>query len=481
MGRLARLDTPVAMLTGSEHATDYYGLGVRLGIYFSWLSGWLANTFLSSGISGASDTNTIFLFTLLIAMTVDSNMDKLFQIDGLILMQLCSGTIFGILSVWGYRTRLYREYGPRAIGLFGSYGTHIRLMIGLAVSVFGFWFWTFGLSGRAAVMGPGDGVIPENKEECKILYTWLFVALEADGAIRWVYRVISAGCMLYFGVMVIVSSLAAWFTIDRLAAKSAHLLPSRWAGSAQHHKQRLARPVYVTGFTSTELTHIFIVLRVANLVWLLFSAIMIEFTLNANHIHSVLGKQSDNPLQLPGQLLPFLVGFMSFLRTCYALYIERWVDRDEPPVQLLPLEDADLAIVAPVGNSSTIARHRTAKRAGGAGQYSHVGRGGGDQGRVEPGVIRSVSSYDKAQLDRARWKRYLVAWLPWLSLMQRYDKELMEVGIVRHSVAMSPSYDATAYASVYGGGAERTPTLDHQASLLPKSPGDVSTRDLQSP
>lgn len=230
----------------SENASDYYGLGVRLGIYFSWLGGWLANAFLSSGISGAADTNTIFLFTLLIAMTNDSNRDTLFQIDGLILMHLCGGTIFGILSIWGYRTRLYKDYGPRAIGLFGSYGTHLRMMTSLAVSVFGLWFWTYGLTEGLAVMGPGDGVEPPNTNECSTLYTFFFAKVPAHGSIRYYYIVISALCSAYFGFMLLVSTLSACFTFESILGS----LRGHWAGAAKSN--RIARPIYVTGFTSGE-------------------------------------------------------------------------------------------------------------------------------------------------------------------------------------------------------------------------------------
>ncbi len=47
----------------TNRASDYYGLGVRLGIYFAWLQGYIANTALASEIGMALDTNTIFILT----------------------------------------------------------------------------------------------------------------------------------------------------------------------------------------------------------------------------------------------------------------------------------------------------------------------------------------------------------------------------------------------------------------------------------
>src|SRR5579859_406687 len=94
----------------SKFSGDYYGLGVRLGIYFTWLTSWLANTFVEDEITGALDANAIFLFALLISIfkgSAVSGADRLAYIDGLILTQLCSGYLFGIFSLWGYRTVHY--------------------------------------------------------------------------------------------------------------------------------------------------------------------------------------------------------------------------------------------------------------------------------------------------------------------------------------------------------------------------------------
>jgi len=73
----------------------------------------------------------------------------------------------------------------------------------------------------------------------------------------------------------------------------------------------------------------YLFLRVGNLVWLLFSAVTVEVTLNFNHVHGVLGGQHDGGLQLPSQLLPFLIGLFSFLRIIYYLLRESFGVRDD--------------------------------------------------------------------------------------------------------------------------------------------------------
>jgi hypothetical protein len=84
--------------TGSSG--DYYGFGVRLGVYFAWLSSYFANLFLPSEVMGSLDTNSIFLLALLISLFRGTIMNQLYQIDGLMVMQLSSGFLFSSMSIW---------------------------------------------------------------------------------------------------------------------------------------------------------------------------------------------------------------------------------------------------------------------------------------------------------------------------------------------------------------------------------------------
>src|SRR5512142_493528 len=93
IGILAPRDDPIQCQT--QRAPDYYGLGVRLGIYFAWFTSYLANTMVPAEISGAMDTNAIFLLTITVAMIKCSAVQMLESIDGLILMHLSGGSIFG--------------------------------------------------------------------------------------------------------------------------------------------------------------------------------------------------------------------------------------------------------------------------------------------------------------------------------------------------------------------------------------------------
>lgn len=227
-------------------ASDYYGLGVRLGIYFAWLQAYLANTLLASAIPSAADTNTIFLLTLLIAMLNDSVNATLSQADGLILMHLCGGTVFGTLSLWGYRTRLYKDNGPAAVRLFGGYGTHIRMLICLAVSTYGVWFWGWGATGKLDSMTELPGLKPPNPSECSETYTFFFAKLPITGGIRYYYLVVSVCCTAWFGAMMLMSGLAGWFCLENIRGSFA----KNWADTAR--ADAWSRPRYVTGLKTNE-------------------------------------------------------------------------------------------------------------------------------------------------------------------------------------------------------------------------------------
>ncbi|KAH6685299.1 hypothetical protein F5X68DRAFT_19422 [Plectosphaerella plurivora] len=377
-------------------ASDYYGLGVRLGIYFVWLQAFIANTLLSSAIPAAADTNTVFLLTLLIAMLNDAVAGTLSQVDGLVLMQLCGGTLFGTLSIWGYRTRLYKDHGPAAVRLFGGYGTHIRVVICFAVSAFGLWFWGWGVSGKLDPMTALEGIEPPNPEECGVTYVFFFAKLRADGGIRYYYLIICASCAAWFGAMVFASGLAAWFTVSGLLGS----IGKSWAGSAR--ASAWSRPRFVTGFKTTELVFLYKVFRIFNIAWLIFSALMVEFTLNFNHINGVLGGP-HNDLSNPGQLLPFLVGLFGFVGTLYAVIKDRYFPKPEEGVLSPTALDFDFSNrpISSQGRSNTRDRR-----------------------------------LDQQQEKRSVVVRYLVAWMPWLGLLQRFDEELVEQGISREGTGL---------------------------------------------
>lgn len=194
----------------TDFSADYYGFGVRLGIYFAWLSSYFANTLLPSEISGSLDTNSIFLLALIASLFKGSLNSEISQIDGLIIMQLSSGFLFSTLSIWGYRTSHYQKEGPAGIRHFGKFGTHCRLALAVAISMYGTWFWWEGLQ---------DGLVIAKDPQCQQLYTWLLWQWPVHGGISKFYIVMSFVCSIYYGTMFLAAVLAGIFKLLRVGWK----------------------------------------------------------------------------------------------------------------------------------------------------------------------------------------------------------------------------------------------------------------------
>lgn len=186
----------------TELSPEFYGFGVRLGVYFAWLSQYFANILLPSEIASSLDTNSIFLLALLAGLFRGTIVHELFQIDGLILMHLSSGFLFSSLSIWGYRTSLYQKEGPTAINYFGRVGTHCRLALATAISLYGAWFWWEGLR---------NGLNIAEDPQCRIVFTWFFKQWPVTGGIHTFYIFISIGCAVYYGTMCIAAVLVVIF------------------------------------------------------------------------------------------------------------------------------------------------------------------------------------------------------------------------------------------------------------------------------
>ena len=123
--------------------------------------------------------------------------------DGLILIHLMFGTVFSVLSTWGYRTCYYKNEGYRGIKHFGGFGTHMRLLLSLAISVLALWFWKVGI--MPGSLPTATELDEKNPVECNQLHTFFFSNLNARGGIRYFYIVITSIFSAYFGIMTLVS------------------------------------------------------------------------------------------------------------------------------------------------------------------------------------------------------------------------------------------------------------------------------------
>jgi hypothetical protein len=115
---------------------------------------------------------------------------------------------------------------------------------------------------------------------------------------------------------------------------------------------------------------------------------MVEMTLNWNHVTQVLGPNGN--ISYPAQLLPMMIGLLSFVRICWLLF-KRW---------RYPAEDENEGSREKLGGTP------------GAPETQQAGLG----------ILQSSRAYpngndDEADIARNRSlaERYMVAYLPWLS------------------------------------------------------------------
>lgn len=202
---------PVCALMG---VPDLYGTGVRVGIYSSWMASLFANTFLLDEISSALDTNAMFLFAISVAVGSASAERNIRIIDALILLQMAFGFLLSVMTIWGYRTRVYWDKTDdcRQRQEFGGWGTHLRLILVTAISIYGVWFWVYGM----------PQFLPhcDTRRDCGGLVIWLlgYRRLE-DRSVVYFYRSLSVLFSVYYGVMLLMAVLGAFRLMWDLAAK----------------------------------------------------------------------------------------------------------------------------------------------------------------------------------------------------------------------------------------------------------------------
>jgi hypothetical protein len=161
------------------------------GVYWQWVTCYLANRYVVEEISSALDANAIFLLALLIAMLratlshehhnllSESEVPDITLLDALVLLQLCYGYLFSVLSLFGYRTRLF---GRAYISIVGTY---IRLFLAGAISGYSVWFWFNGV--EHLVQG-----------ECGSPVMFFFAKVHVLGGIKYFWKVVAIFCALYF-------------------------------------------------------------------------------------------------------------------------------------------------------------------------------------------------------------------------------------------------------------------------------------------
>ncbi|KAL2071838.1 hypothetical protein VTL71DRAFT_13073 [Oculimacula yallundae] len=190
--------------------------------------------------------------------------------------------------------------------------------------------------------------------------------------------------------MLLTSSIASWVRVKNMVELYKQ---KRWAESA--------RLRFATGFNYQELEIIFKVLRIFNFFWIIYSALLIEFSLNFNNVTAVLkGRNNGKELHLPAHIFPLLMGTFGLVQILYLLVQSKRTNEDAEPS---------------LATSSLPQRSRTLRVRSLLLTFS-------------PAMSRDSTTvkYDPEEIDdlrrgRAWTVRYLVSWLPWLSLLGSFQ------------------------------------------------------------
>ncbi|ETN44622.1 uncharacterized protein HMPREF1541_10292 [Cyphellophora europaea CBS 101466] len=105
-------------LTDFEANVDFYGFGIRLGVYLQWFSSWISNTLDPEKCADNHEENSIFVLSILVALAVAFRTNDLKVSEVYILLLLCTGYFCICLSTWGIRLHLLRPGAVQVSPLF---------------------------------------------------------------------------------------------------------------------------------------------------------------------------------------------------------------------------------------------------------------------------------------------------------------------------------------------------------------------------
>ncbi|KAL8749023.1 MAG: hypothetical protein Q9184_006967 [Pyrenodesmia sp. 2 TL-2023] len=125
---------------------DFYGLGIRVGIYLQLITAILARYLRPSAVPENLSANAIFLLALFVAVAIATLSTELRPEEVIIILQLCFGFIFSVLSLLGSQVSLDRLWLSKNGALHPSMASFTRLTLTTAVCVYAVWFWYHGRS-----------------------------------------------------------------------------------------------------------------------------------------------------------------------------------------------------------------------------------------------------------------------------------------------------------------------------------------------
>lgn len=101
-----RLKQRAPLCPGFDGNSDFYGLGIRLGVYLQWLASWLTNTLSPNDAGPSHDVNSIFVLAIVVAIITSIVGDRIKPVEVYVMLLICFGYFFTVLSFLGIRLYL---------------------------------------------------------------------------------------------------------------------------------------------------------------------------------------------------------------------------------------------------------------------------------------------------------------------------------------------------------------------------------------
>lgn len=308
-----------------EGNPDFYGLGIRVGIYLQLTTAIVAKYCYAGAIPENLTTNAIFLLALFDAVATATVGFELRPEEIVVLLQLCFGFLLSVLSILG--GRLSRNDVTRQAGTLRAppIASFLRLVLTVAICAYAVWFWF-----------PGKD---EMRTEGCPAYMFFLTRTSIYGGVRIFFQMQSILFAFFVGALFICqSSIILWSLISTLIGTfptttvPGLALALFWVRSYGLDVETLrslgqssllldvpSKMIFPTSNTClfgawlAKMTKPTVPLL--NVICLSWTILSVELTLRFNRISGVYDIRST------GQLIPFVIGLVRFLSLCHGIIV----------------------------------------------------------------------------------------------------------------------------------------------------------------
>lgn len=102
------MSTPCTAIQGNA---DFYGQGIRIGVYLQWLSAWISILTETSSAQPVLEVSSVFVFAILIATITSYSSGTIQPIETYIMLQFAFGFFVTTMGIFGVRLQVLSPHG----------------------------------------------------------------------------------------------------------------------------------------------------------------------------------------------------------------------------------------------------------------------------------------------------------------------------------------------------------------------------------